>query len=67
MQDDPTQQVLLGLKADLSDLTELGQPMYLGVMIGSEKFGDELLAFLEAALASQSDVRRSAASDAAAG
>ncbi|MEP5223825.1 MAG: aromatic hydrocarbon degradation protein, partial [Marinobacter sp.] len=45
VQDDPTQQVLLGLKADLSDLTELGQPMYLGVMIGSEKFGDELLAF----------------------
>lgn len=45
VQDDPSQQVLLGLKADLSDLTELGQPMYLGVMVGSEKFGDELLAF----------------------
>jgi hypothetical protein len=45
VQDDPSQQILLGLKTDLSDITEFGQPIALGIMLGTEKFGQEMLAF----------------------
>jgi hypothetical protein len=41
----PSQQLLLGLKTDLSDLSTLKHPMYLGFMLGSEKYAQEMLAF----------------------
>lgn len=41
----PSQQILLGLKTDLSDLSTLKHPMYLGFMLGSEKYAQEMLAF----------------------
>lgn len=45
VQDDPSQQVLLGLKTDLSSLTESNHPIALGFMLGTEKYGQEMLAF----------------------
>ncbi|HEX6592777.1 MAG TPA: outer membrane protein transport protein [Moraxellaceae bacterium] len=42
---DPSQQVLLGLKTNLSSLTKVEHPLYLGVMIGVEKYGQQMLAF----------------------
>lgn len=45
VQDSPSQQILLGLKTDLSDITEFGQPIALGIMLGTEKYGKEMLAF----------------------
>lgn len=41
----PSQQLLLGLKTDLSDLTTFKHPLYLGFMLGSEKYAQEFLAF----------------------
>lgn len=43
--DTPSQQLLLGLKTDLSDLTTFKHPLYLGFMLGSEKYVQEFLAF----------------------
>lgn len=43
--DSPTQQVLVGMKADIMALTDLEHPVYIGVMAGVEKFSRELLAF----------------------
>ncbi len=45
VQDTDSQQILLGLKTDLSDITEFGQPIALGIMLGTEKYGKEMLAF----------------------
>ncbi|ARB46115.1 outer membrane protein transport protein [Alloalcanivorax xenomutans] len=45
VQDDPTQQILLGLRTDLSGITELGQSVVLGLLLGSEKYSQELMAF----------------------
>lgn len=45
LQDAPSQQVLLGMKTDLSNLTQYDHPLYLGFMLGVEKYGDEMMAF----------------------
>lgn len=45
LDDTPSQQLLLGLKTDLSDLTTFGHPLYMGFMVGSEKHAQEMLAF----------------------
>lgn len=45
LQDSPSQQVLLGMKTDLSSLTKYDHPLYLGFMLGVEKYGEEMLAF----------------------
>lgn len=42
---DPSKQVLLGLKTNLSSLTKAEHPLYLGVMLGVEKYGQTMLAF----------------------
>lgn len=41
----PSQHVLIGMKTNLSSLTRLDHPLYLGFVAGVEKFGKELLAF----------------------
>ena len=41
----PSQQLMLGLKTDLSDLTTFRHPLYLGFMLGSEKYAQEMLSF----------------------
>lgn len=40
----PSQQLQLGLKTDLSQMTTFRHPLYLGFMLGAEKFSQELLA-----------------------
>ena len=45
LQDSPSQHTLIGMKSDLSNLTRFNHPLYLGVMIGIEKYGEEMLAF----------------------
>ncbi len=45
LQDSPSQHTLIGMKTDLSSLTKLNHPLFLGVMIGVEKYGEEMLAF----------------------
>lgn len=45
LDDTPSQQLLLGLKTDLSDLTTFGHPLYMGFMVGSEKHAQEMLSF----------------------
>ncbi|MBM7335232.1 MAG: outer membrane protein transport protein [Alcanivorax sp.] len=45
LQDSPSQHTLIGLKSNLSNLTRFNHPLYLGVMIGIEKYGEEMLAF----------------------
>lgn len=42
---EPSQQLILGLKADASDLLTTGHPIYLALMLGSEEYGREMLAF----------------------
>ncbi|WP_369600387.1 aromatic hydrocarbon degradation protein [Hahella sp. SMD15-11] len=41
----PSQHVLIGMKTNLSSLTKLGHPLYLGFIAGVEKYGKEMLAF----------------------
>lgn len=41
----PSQQLMLGLKTDLTDLTTFDNPLYLGFLVGSEKYTQEMLAF----------------------
>ncbi len=43
--DKPTQHILLGMKTNLSSMTQMEHPLYLGVMIGVEKYGAEMMAF----------------------
>ncbi len=43
--DSPSQQVLLGMKTNLTSMTKYDHPMYLGLMLGVEKFGEEMMAF----------------------
>lgn len=43
--DKPSQHLLLGMKTDLSGLSKVDHPLYLGVMIGVEKYGNEMMAF----------------------
>ncbi|EDX88551.1 hypothetical protein ADG881_653 [Alcanivorax sp. DG881] len=45
LQDSPSQQVLLGMKTDLTSLTKYDHPLYFGFMLGVEKYGEEMLAF----------------------
>lgn len=45
LQDSPSQQVLLGMKTDLTSLTQFNHPIYFGLMLGVEKYGEEMLAF----------------------
>ncbi len=45
LQDSPSQHTLIGLKTDLSSLTKFNHPIFFGVMIGVEKYGEEMLAF----------------------
>ncbi|WP_111656935.1 OmpP1/FadL family transporter [Isoalcanivorax indicus] len=45
LDDTPSQQLLLGLKTDLSNLTTFRHPLYLGFMLGSERYAQEMLAF----------------------
>ncbi len=47
--DRPSQQLMLGLKADLSGLMKSEHPIYLGFVAGVEKFGKEMLAFTSSA------------------
>lgn len=41
----PSQQLQLGLKTDLSNLSSLDHPLYFGLMVGVEKFAKEMMAF----------------------
>ncbi|TNE99983.1 MAG: aromatic hydrocarbon degradation protein [Gammaproteobacteria bacterium] len=43
--DRPSQNVLIGMKTNLSSLTRVKHPIYLGFVAGVEKLGKELLAF----------------------
>lgn len=45
LQDSPAQQVLIGMKTNLTSLTQYGHPFYLGFMLGVEEYGEEMLAF----------------------
>ena len=45
IQDSPSQQVLLGMKTDLTSLTRYDHPLYFGFMLGVEEYGDEMLSF----------------------
>lgn len=47
--DNPSQQVMLGLKADLSGLMKSEHPIYLGFIAGVERYGKEMLAFSSSA------------------
>lgn len=41
----PSQQLQLGLKTDLSSMSTIDHPLYLAVMLGAEKYTQELMAF----------------------
>lgn len=45
IENSPSQHVLLGMKTDLTSLTQFEHPVYLGMMLGVEKYGKEMLAF----------------------
>lgn len=45
LQNTPSQQVLIGMKTDLTGLTKLKKPLYFGFIAGLEKFGTEMLSF----------------------
>lgn len=45
LSDSPSQHVLLGFKTNLASLTRSGHPIYLGFVLGVEKYGKEMLAF----------------------
>lgn len=45
LQDSPSQQVLIGMKTNLTSLTKYDHPLYLGFMLGVEQYGEEMLAF----------------------
>lgn len=40
-----SQHVLIGMKTEVSDLLRHGPPVYLGFVVGVEKYGQEMLAF----------------------
>lgn len=41
----PSQQLMLGLKTDLTDLTTFRHRLYMGFLVGTEKYAQEMLAF----------------------
>ena len=45
IQSKPSQHVLIGMKTNLTSLTRLNHPLHLGVAIGVEKYGQEMLSF----------------------
>lgn len=45
LEDAPTQQQLIGMKTDLSDMLKFDFPVYFAFMAGVEKYGKEMLAF----------------------
>lgn len=45
IQDTPAQDVLIGMKTNLSSLTDYNHPIYFAFMAGVEKYGKELMAF----------------------
>ena len=45
LNDTPSQQVVIAMKTDLSDLTRYHHPLYFGFIAGVEKYGEEMLAF----------------------
>lgn len=45
IQSSPVQSTVLGMKTDLSKLRTSGRPLYLGFMVGVEKYGQEMMAF----------------------
>lgn len=45
LEDEPSQQVLIGMKTNLTSLTRYDRPLYLGLMVGIERYGKEMLAF----------------------
>lgn len=45
LSDSPSQHVLLGFKTNLASLTRAERPLYLGLVLGVEKYGKEMLAF----------------------
>ena len=45
LEDSPSQQVIIGMKTDLSDISQYDRPFYFGVMVGVEEYGKEMLAF----------------------
>ena len=45
LDDTPAQQLLLGMKTNLTDITAYKHPLYLGFMVGTDKLAQELLAF----------------------
>ncbi|MFT6634295.1 outer membrane protein transport protein [Alcanivorax sp.] len=45
LSDAPSQQVLIAMKTDLTDLTKFNHPLYFAFIAGVEKYGEEMLAF----------------------
>ena len=45
LQHEPSQNVLIGMKTNLTSLTTFRHPVYLGFIAGIEKYGREMLAF----------------------
>src|SRR5690606_7096028 len=45
IQNAPSQQLMIGMKTDLSSLSTLEHPLYFGLMAGVEKYGQEMMAF----------------------
>ncbi|WP_111657650.1 OmpP1/FadL family transporter [Isoalcanivorax indicus] len=45
LEDAPSQHLLIGMKTNLTSLTQYNRPIYLGFMAGVEKYGREMLAF----------------------
>ncbi|WP_306377546.1 OmpP1/FadL family transporter [Alcanivorax hongdengensis] len=45
LNDTPSQQVLIAMKTDLTDITQFDHPLYFAFIAGVEKFGEEMLAF----------------------
>lgn len=45
LNNDPTQQLLIGVKSDMSRMSRSEHPLYFGVMLGIERFGSEMMSF----------------------
>lgn len=45
LEDTPSQNVMIGMKTDLSDLTKNNHPIYFGFIAGVDDYGREMLAF----------------------
>lgn len=45
LSDAPSQQVLIAMKTDLTNITKFNHPLYFAFIAGVEKYGEEMLAF----------------------